>query len=116
MRQTIGFKRFVVTHVAATALAVGMLVSGALGVAGLAATGNLPWLQGGGGRIALSQPAVPTSLQAERTAQLARFFEAKLARQDAVDLQVSALAAQAAAHDELMRFYAHKEEKLLAMP
>ena len=54
MRQTIGFKRFVVTQVAATALAVGMLVSGALGVAGLGLSGNLPWQQGGGGRIALS--------------------------------------------------------------
>jgi hypothetical protein len=45
MQQTPGMKHFVATHVAATALAFGVLVSGAVGVAGLVGTGNLPMQQ-----------------------------------------------------------------------
>ena len=75
-------KRFVVIHVGAATLAFGVLVSGALGVAGLAATGNLSRLAG-----YEAQVAVPREVdQARRSEQMARFFDLKMARQEAGEL------------------------------
>src|SRR4051812_25166378 len=45
MQQSFGIKQFVGTHIVATALAVGVMVSAGTGVAGLAATNTLPWQQ-----------------------------------------------------------------------
>ena len=65
MPQTVGLKRFVITHVGASALACGVLVSGALGVAGLGATGNLPWMANNNAQrtapLSVEHPAVQAS-------------------------------------------------------
>ena len=51
-------------------------------------------------------------MRTQRVAQLARFYDAKQARQEALELQTSILAARAATQDMLRRFYAHKAEQL----
>ena len=109
MQQTIGLKRFVINHVAVTALAVGVVVSGAIGVAGLAATESLPWTSGDETRIAA--PA-----QAGYADQAARFFDMKMARLEAEALQRSALAADAAHQETMRRYFEHKEQQLDALP
>ncbi|HUG15668.1 MAG TPA: hypothetical protein VMM78_11705 [Thermomicrobiales bacterium] len=76
MQQTFGFKQFVVNHVAATALAASVLVSGALGVAALGVTGNLPWTVGGNGPSVAAQ-AQAAAAQTARVAQAQRFWEHK---------------------------------------
>jgi hypothetical protein len=111
MQQTIGLKRFVVTHVGATALALTVLVSSGLAIAGLAATGNAPWMSGSASQVGAQQREV----QSMHTAQEARFFEAKVVRQEELELQSSVLVAKVAAHEKLLRFYALKEEQLLAL-
>jgi hypothetical protein len=80
MQQAFGLKRLVVTHVGATALALGVLVGSGLAMVGLTTTGNAPWMFGGSAQVGAQQSAV----QSMHTAQEARFFEAKLARQDAL--------------------------------
>ena len=56
MQQTFGLKRFVVTHAAAAALSFGILLSAALGVTALTATGNLPWAHDNVAAVAAQQP------------------------------------------------------------
>jgi hypothetical protein len=109
MQQTIGFKRFVINHVAVTALAIGVVVSGAIGVAGLAVTEGLPWTSGDEARIAAPAPA-------GYTYQAARFYDAKFARLEAEELQRSALAADAAKQETMRRYVEHKEQQLDALP
>jgi hypothetical protein len=46
---------------------------------------------------------------------VARYYDAKMARQEAVELEASALAARAAAQEKLQRFWERKEQKLDAM-
>jgi hypothetical protein len=137
MQQTIGLKRFVINHVAVTALAVGVVVSGAIGVAGLAATESLPWTSGDEAQIAApaqagyadqaarfydakvarldAQEARQGELAAH-TSQAARFFDMKMARLEAEELQRSALAADAAHQETMRRYFEHKEQQLDALP
>ena len=110
MQQTFGFKRFVVTHAGAAALLFGVLLSTALGVTALTATGNLPWMHDNAAPGIAQQPQV----QAQRNEQMAAFFDAKLARLEADELHASTVMAQSVAHEKLLRFYARKEERLLA--
>jgi hypothetical protein len=112
MQRTIGLKRFVITHVGAAAIAIGVLLSGTLGLAGLAATGNLPWQSGNDARPAVSSQAA----RAAQLEQMQRFYDAKMARLEAAELQAAVLAARAARQEKLRRFYEHKEEKLDALP
>ena len=107
MQQTFGLKRLVATHVSATIVALGVLVSSGLAMAGLTATGNMPWTSGSSAPIGAQQSAV----QAQHTAQLARLYEVKLARQDALALQTSTPAARAATLATLRQFYAHKDQR-----
>jgi hypothetical protein len=112
MQQTIGLKRFVVTHVGATILAAGVLLGGTAGIAALAATGNLPGQSGG-------DAPVVVSAEAERAAQLEQiqqFYARKEAQMETMELRGSELAARAERQEKLRRFYEHKEEKLDAMP
>jgi hypothetical protein len=103
MQETLGLKRFVVTHVGATALALGVLVGSGLAMVGLTATGNAPWTSGNTAQNGAQQAA----LQSLHTAQEARFFEAKLARQDAFEVQTSVLgAAPTSPLDQLLADYA----------
>jgi hypothetical protein len=57
MQPAIGIKRYVVTHVGASSLVVAILCGGVVGMAGLAATENLPWQSDGAARNA-SPPTV----------------------------------------------------------
>ena len=108
MQQTFGLKRFVVTHAAAAVLSFGILLSAALGVTALTATGNLPWAHDNVAAVAAQQPLAT----AQRNAQMVAFIEAKLTRLEADEQQASLVTAQSVAREKLLRFYAHKEERL----
>lgn len=137
MQQTMGLKRFVVNHVAVTALAVGVVVSGVIGVAGLAATEGLPWTSGDDAQIAapaqagfsdqaaryyaakearLEAQEAHQSELAALTAPAARYYAAKEARLEAEELQRSAIAAEAAKQETMRRYFEHKEQQLEALP
>jgi hypothetical protein len=137
MQQTMGLKQFVVNHVVVTVLAVGVVVSGVIGVAGLAATDGLPWTSGDEAQIAapaqagLSDQAVRyyAAKEALLEAQEARLFElaalttpaerysaAKEARFEAEELQRSAAMADAARLEAMRRYFEHKEQQFDALP
>ena len=112
MQQTIGFKQFMVNHVVATALACGVLVSGALGAAGLSATGNLPWAGSGDAQpVAASQAARAAWIE-----QAQRFYTLKEARLEASESHAAAVAARAAQQETLRRYVEHKEAQLDSLP
>ena len=113
MQPTIGPKHVLFTHMWATVLVLGILLSGALGLTGLAVTGNLPWTTHTSRTVA-SSSLNPASLRAEQVKQQAAFFDAKLARLEADGLHAATQVARTAAHATLLQFYARKEERLLA--
>jgi hypothetical protein len=84
-------KRFDLGQLKAAALAVGLAASVAVGAVTYSATRH-------------DDAAVLASSSAAQT----RFFEAKLARLEAVELHTSALAARAAQQDKLQQLAAHK--------
>jgi hypothetical protein len=108
MQQTIRLKHLVVTHAGATAIAIGVLLGGTAGAAGLATTGNLPWQSGDNAPVVVSAAA--------RQGQLQRYYARKEARTEAMELQASALTTSAARQEQLRRFFEHKEQKLDALP
>ena len=103
-QQAFGFKQIMVNHVAATALAVSVLVSGALGVAGLNATGNLPWSADSSG------PSVAS--QAVHSVQVAQAGTQKEARLVAFEAQIDAHTAAAAQAAQEQRATARKEASM----
>jgi hypothetical protein len=111
MQQTIGLKRFMISRVGVAALAFAVLLSGIAGVAGLAVTGDLPWVQ------AESPAADRASVRAQTLVeQRSRFYTHKEARQEALELRASELADRATRLEKLRRFYEHKEQKMDALP
>jgi hypothetical protein len=142
MQQSIARTRVVVTRVGAAVLVIGVLLGGALAVAGLGATGNLPWTSGGEQRATASPAARAEQLarayeaklarleadellrstlaaraaQQARQAQLQQFYARKEARQEAAELQASMLAARAAQQEKLRRYVERKEQQLDGLP
>jgi hypothetical protein len=110
-QQTFGLKRFVVTHAAAATLSFGILLSAALGVTALTATGNLPWAHDNVAAVAAQQPLAT----AQRNARMAALIEAKQALLEANELRASRSATQSTAHEKQLQFFALKEERLLAL-
>jgi hypothetical protein len=113
MQQTIGLKRFVVTHVGPIVVAFGILIVVALGTAGLGATGNLPWTADTSSSNTVSQPAVVAAASEDRSAQIQlmrSFYQHKEARMEADELARSTIAHQVDRQDALRRYVEHKEK------
>jgi hypothetical protein len=77
--QPLARKRFVVTHVGATILALGVLVGSGLAMVDLTATGNASRTSGRSAQVGAQQAAV----QSMHTAQETRIVDTMLTRQDA---------------------------------
>lgn len=107
MQPTIGPKRAAITQPWATVLALGIVLGSAFGLAGLAATGHLPW-------AAASPSQESASMQTPATLHAA-LFEAKLDQLDAIERHGVEAVARAASREKLLRFNLHKEEQLLAL-
>ena len=114
MQQTAGIKRFVVTHVALMAIAIGVLIGVVLGAAGLGVTGNLPWTADSYSRTAATQPEISKVLpqDAARVEQMQRFYQHKETRLEGAEAERSSLAAQAKRQDAMDRYVKHKEQTL----
>jgi hypothetical protein len=97
MQQTFGLKRFMVTHLGAAALSVGILLSTALGVTALTATGNLPRVYDDTAEVTAQKSL------AHRGAQQAALIEAKQARLEDDELHASQTTAQSVAGQRQLR-------------
>jgi hypothetical protein len=104
MQPTIGRRPFVFSHVAVTLLVCAVLVSVVLGVAGLGATGNLPWASDG--------DQLSVASQVERAEQVALDAARKEARLDDAEAKAAAYAAETARLAQVRRAAAHKEASL----
>ena len=106
MQTTMRTKRFDPTKFKTAALAVGIAASVTVGTV---AFGNIRLNDEVG-------PATgPHALQAEHATRVARFYDMKLARQEAGELHASALAARVARQEQLRLFLVHKEQQFDAL-
>ena len=114
MQATVGTRQFGFGGLKSALMVAAFAAGIAVGVGVPTALNHAPWRHAGGQAVGVASAPVNPILDEGRvspqkqTAQLARFFDAKMTRQDELDMRISA-AARVAQQETTRRFYAHKE-------